>query len=250
MRTPKYHGIIVVPCYNEESRLPFDLWSEIVSNNSEWLWYFVDDGSQDHTAKILERLTLLDNVKILALEVNVGKAEAVRKGMLEAIIEIPTISWVGYIDSDGAFSLKDVSRILNLSTMRGFNSFNAILGSRVKLGGRNINRTIVRHILGRILASLIGVFWKGNPYDMQSGFKLFSNTDQFEQSIEKPFHSKWFIDLEIFIRISNGNFQEIKYWEEPLMFWQEVGNSKLNSFQILRAIQDFLVLAIFYRRSG
>lgn len=250
MNSLSCNGILVIPCYNEVQRFPVDLWRKIISNNSNWGWYFVDDGSGDHTTQILEQLSDFENVRILRLQINVGKAEAVRRGMIEAVSDFPTVAWVGYIDSDGAFSNEDVSRLLKLAHSEDFRSFHAILGSRVKLGGREIKRRIQRHVLGRVLATLIGILWKGSPYDMQSGFKVFVNSKRLQNAIKTPFYSKWFLDLEIFIRISNGDFLEIRYWEEPLMFWQDVENSKLNPSQIFRAVKDFLTIAVFYRRTS
>jgi glycosyltransferase involved in cell wall biosynthesis len=243
----QYEGAMVIPCYNEETRFPYHLWNEIILAKENWQWYFVDDGSTDYTYQVLEALTTHSNVEILHLKQNVGKAEAVRFGMMQAIQNQSSLNWIGYIDSDGAFSNSDISRLLGLVSEEKFKSYQALLGSRVKLAGREIDRDFKRHIAGRILATIIGMAWKGSPYDMQSGFKIFSNSKNFQNTIRKPFHSKWFVDLEILTRLSKGNFFNTQFWEEPLLFWREIGSSKLSFFQLIRLAKDFIYLLLFQR---
>lgn len=55
---------IIVPCYNEEEALPAfyraasDAVKEIEGADCEFI--FIDDGSRDHTADILQRLSAMD----------------------------------------------------------------------------------------------------------------------------------------------------------------------------------------------
>src|SRR6185436_46155 len=76
---------IVIPCYNEAGRLDREAFSRFAScNDVDFL--FVDDGSTDDTRQTLNALTesLPDRIKVLALQRNVGKAEAVHRGLLAA----------------------------------------------------------------------------------------------------------------------------------------------------------------------
>ena len=45
---------------------------------------------------------------------------------------------------------------------------------------------------------------------------------------EKNFKTKWFLDIEIFIKYALLYRKEMKIWEEPLMYWEEIPGSKIN----------------------
>jgi glycosyltransferase involved in cell wall biosynthesis len=94
---------IVVPLYNEEERLQLSYWNTITSR-SNYIFLFVNDGSTDNTLRVLDELRNV-NTRILSLDKNVGKSEAVRAGLNYAINQNGSIiSLVGYLDSDTAFS--------------------------------------------------------------------------------------------------------------------------------------------------
>ena len=74
--------MIVVPCYNEELRLPADQFPRFLCDSQVRL-VFVDDGSRDKTLDRLEsiRKGREDRVFVLRSPANQGKAEAVRTGI-------------------------------------------------------------------------------------------------------------------------------------------------------------------------
>ena len=69
---------LVIPCYNEEQRLDIDEYRKF-SGRMKFL--FVNDGSNDGTLSLLEK-EASGFASVLNLEVNSGKAEAVRHGMM------------------------------------------------------------------------------------------------------------------------------------------------------------------------
>lgn len=76
--------VIVIPCYNEALRFPKkDFIDFIDSLSNEIKICFVNDGSKDSTFEMLKELQekKSDNIEILNLNQNVGKAEAVRSGI-------------------------------------------------------------------------------------------------------------------------------------------------------------------------
>jgi hypothetical protein len=103
----------------------------------------------------------------------------------------------------------------------------AVISSRVSLSGRFIERKRSRHYLGRIIATFLTHKWIDAPYDTQSGFKLFKNSQSFQNSIRKSFSTKWFVDIELLTRIGISNKGKLVIWEEPLNFWRDVNGSKL-----------------------
>ena len=78
----------IIPCYNEEESLPF--FYDEISNILETEGYsyeliFVDDGSTDHTLKILKKLAKMDTrVSFLSFSRNFGKESAMYAGLCHA----------------------------------------------------------------------------------------------------------------------------------------------------------------------
>ncbi len=74
---PVSRTIVVVPCFNEADRLDVEAFVSFGDSAVEFL--FVDDGSTDDTAAVLQRLVEAGGGRfsILTLDQNCGKAEAV-----------------------------------------------------------------------------------------------------------------------------------------------------------------------------
>src|ERR1700746_3035978 len=75
-----YRCSIIVPCFNEESRLRLDLFSGFLQSEQTIHFLFVNDGSRDGTLRLLRQFELEhpERVSVLDKHVNGGKAEAVR----------------------------------------------------------------------------------------------------------------------------------------------------------------------------
>lgn len=221
---------IVVPCFNEESRFDLAYWTEIISNLSHIDWLFVNDGSTDSTSYILSSLSSQTGVKVLENLKNVGKAETIRVGMLELTKSSKHYLLIGYIDSDRAFEIHDLSNITSqaLSLNQENDPDEMFLGSRVKLAGSNITRTLSRHYIGRLVSTFVSYGWKNAPYDTQCGFKLIRVTNFLNEALEFEMKTRWFVDLELIIRMTNIKKSEIKLKEIPLHYWTEVSGSKIN----------------------
>ena len=236
---------IVVPCFNEEARLPIEYWREIINKSIDVNWLFIDDGSHDKTFEILEGLCFGSSAKTLRLGKNVGKGNAIRQGFLRVLEDDPELKVIGYLDSDGAFSLQDVMNLVEkariLENFPGQSMPDALISSRVSLSGRFIERRKSRHYLGRIIATFLTLKWNNAPYDTQSGFKLFKNSKSFQNSIRNSFSTKWFIDIELLTRIGISNEGKLVIWEEPLDFWRDVNGSKLGFTSYPRILVEMFV---------
>jgi glycosyltransferase involved in cell wall biosynthesis len=79
--------VLVVPCYNEQHRLPVDAFRAFTVDGIRVELLFVNDGSTDGTLRLLEKLQHEDpsRFSVLNLARNSGKAEAVRQGILAAL---------------------------------------------------------------------------------------------------------------------------------------------------------------------
>jgi dolichyl-phosphate beta-glucosyltransferase len=230
---------LVIPLFNEENRFSKSYFDKLVSMNIA-NYIFVNDGSSDGTQEILNIFVAgRTRCKVLSLKNNVGKAEALRLGMLLAIED--GFEYVGYLDADGAFDPFDIARLTCLiGESQEMHNFDAIISSRVQLRGRHISRSGSRHYLGRVIATLIGSQWKNSPYDSQSGFKLFRVSPQFKLILEERFRTRWFLDVELLMRLEKDGFANV--WEEPLMYWNDIPGSKINLKQCFRIAYEILLL--------
>jgi glycosyltransferase involved in cell wall biosynthesis len=233
--------VIVVPCFNEEKRFNENYFNKMVSIRDTF-WIFVDDGSTDSTGEILKKFCNKKNTLCLKVNHNIGKSNAIAQGMQYASSKINGISWLGFLDSDGAFEVSDVENIIQMT--RSIKVYNAVYSSRVKMAGRNINRNNSRHIFARLIISFFGLVWKDIPYDTQSGFKLYRYSNNFNLIFLEPFKTKWFFDIELFIRNLKILKSTLNAWEEPVSSWVDIPGSKINYRERIRIIHE--VVYIFY----
>jgi glycosyltransferase involved in cell wall biosynthesis len=235
---------MVVPCYNEEKRLNLEYWNELVKIVGT-KWIFVNDGSSDNTLGLLQRI---EKASVLSLDKNVGKAEAIRLGVLSTCAELnqETLNF-GYIDADGAFAIEDIKRIIDISN-NSKKDFEGIWGARVKLAGRSIIRKDLRHILSRIIITFIGLRIKNLPYDIQTGFKIFKLNEEVMNIFNQKFSTRWFVDLEILLRFNQMNHKVLRVWEEPLNKWDDVSGSKIRGLQLFQILRDILIVIKLSRK--
>lgn len=235
---------MVVPCYNEAGRLSPEAFRSFAEGWRHGRFLFVDDGSTDHTFAVLSKLrsALPESFEILRLPNNAGKAEAVRQGFLHAFRTDP--DHVGFWDSDLATPLDAIPLFESLLQERP--QTEVVLGSRVKLLGRDVRRNTVRHYLGRAFATAVAVISGLGVYDSQCGAKLFRTTGTVRAVFATPFQSRWIFDVEILIRFlklkqprAPLDIQACLY-ELPLPVWHDVPGSRLRPKDFGRALVDLV----------
>ncbi len=226
--------VVVLPCYNEESRLPRQELLEWTRRRPDWLWLLVNDGSSDGTLGVLQQLAeQASNLMVLDLPTNQGKAEAIRQGLLFA----PPCRWYSYLDADFAASPEELERIFD-----GYaeSEYLFILGSRLKRLGGRIERTPLRHYLGRFAATCISLLLRLPTYDTQCGLKLI-HSSLLEELLGGPFLSRWLFDVELLARCRNHLGRKAtltRVLEEPLRAWEEKAGSKLRPRDFLHFPRD------------
>ena len=237
--------VIVIPCFNEESRWSYTYWNLFQKVPSLQI-LFVDDGSADKTSDCISKTLIHFRSsgsqlgEILVLEENKGKANAVRLGLLEVLRKYPGVEKIGFLDSDAAFDVRDISRIVQQKWPLNVNS---IWTSRVKLSGRSILRKNSRHWISRVIATGLGIIDSSLPYDTQCGFKLFQNTSSLREALQDPFRTVWFFDLELYSRITS-----LMIWEEPLNHWADIGGSKLSPKSTISVFRELVIVIKLLRR--
>jgi glycosyltransferase involved in cell wall biosynthesis len=235
--------VIVVPCFNEASRLDLSEFRRFSQAAGGVQLVLVDDGSQDDTLAVLQGLERESPGSFRAhpLPRNCGKAEAVRQGVLSALSQRPM--YVGFWDADLATPLDDALRFRDILDQRP--EITAVIGSRVRMLGRNIDRRLSRHLSGRMFA-LAASWVLGLPvYDTQCGAKLFRVGPEMESVFAWPFCSRWVFDVEILARMICGPWGrpvERMVYEQPLDRWQDVAGSKLRPRDFFRSLVDLVAI--------
>jgi dolichyl-phosphate beta-glucosyltransferase len=219
---------VIVPCYNEASRLEEHAFVRMVASNLVDL-VFVNDGSTDNTGERLGHLCARapQHIRVMTLSTNRGKAEAVRQGLLAAIESGARV--VGYYDADLATPPAELLRLIGI--MRT-SRVEGLLASRVLLLGRTIERSNRRHYLGRVFAAVASLALGVAVYDTQCGAKLFRRTPQLRAALAEPFISRWAFDVELLGRLLAGGADAPGLpinciIEEPLRAWRDIPGSKL-----------------------
>jgi dolichyl-phosphate beta-glucosyltransferase len=228
---------IVVPCYNEGSRLNISAFLAFLETSPHSVC-FVNDGSSDNTLQVINSIksNYPEKVKITELSENSGKAEAVRQGFL-AIMISGEYEFIGYFDADLATPLQEVDFLLSNFTKE----LQVVIGSRVKRLGSEIERYPIRHYLGRVFATMASLTLDLEVYDSQCGAKFFRNGTA-KTLFAKPFESRWFFDLEILYRLKNRNPEDFNniILEVPLRAWHEKGNSRIKPIDVFKAPMELL----------
>lgn len=230
---------IVIPCYNEAYRICPDAFIDYDASDSRVHFIFVNDCSTDHTSAIINKLAkdYPARFSVVHLENNLGKAGAVRQGFLKAFSA--DFEAIGFWDADLATPLAEIEMFIEKLETSGID---IVIGSRVRLLGRPIERRAVRHYLGRIFATVASLVLGETVYDTQCGAKLFRNTKTLKQVFSEPFTVNWIFDIEILARyILQGRIEERSLGEfaseYPLQQWKDVAGSKLKG-------KDFLISAV------
>lgn len=231
--------IIVVPCYNEAERLDADAFVRHVESRPEQTFLLVDDGSRDKTWEVLEALCARNPQQLtcMRLEANRGKAEAVRQGVLRAMRSEPTN--VGYWDADLATPLEAIADFC--SVLAEQSGVNIVMGSRVKLLGRRIDRKPARHYIGRVFATFASLVLHLPVYDTQCGAKLFRVGDVTRGLFDEPLCTSWIFDVELlgrYVQAVGRSGAEASIVEFPLHRWIDVPGSKVRMSDGLRAGSD------------
>ncbi len=239
---------LVIPCFNEVARLARQEIAELVASDDVGV-VLVDDGSDDGTRELMVSIQSAGpGVDVLVLQQNMGKAEAVRRGMNHALTLGAKV--VGYLDADFATPAKDMFRLLNKLEA---NKAKVCLGSRWLHLGAKIDRTAFRHYGGRVFATIASSVLKLNIYDTQCGAKAFCVSEVLVRSLSEPFLSRWAFDVELIGRLLNDASEGVRYTEQdfieiPLQTWRDIRGSKIRIADMLTATFELLLISRALKR--
>lgn len=224
---------VIIPCYNEASRIRLDVFRDFLREQDYIDFCFVNDGSRDNTSEVLryavercpERFLLVDNPD------NRGKAEAVRNGMLH-VASLGRYDLIGFLDADLATPLEDIHLLVEV--MRRQPSVMMTMGARLKRLGANVQRKAYRHYMGRVFATVVSLLFRMPVYDSQCGAKLF-RVSLVPEVFRAPFSSRWLFDVEILLRVRRlyPDYERL-VCEVPLRTWIEQGDSRIRFSHLLK----------------
>jgi glycosyltransferase involved in cell wall biosynthesis len=236
---------IIIPCYNESERILAAEFLTFVTENQNFTLLFVNDGSTDDTLNVLQKLSEQHaQINLLHLSKNVGKAEAVRNGVLHC--KNLNYNYIGYWDADLSTPLSEILRFLTFFDGR----IKFLMGSRLKRLGAVVKRTRYRHFTGRVFATFTSIILDLPVYDSQCGAKIF-DASLIDKLFEQKFITKWLFDVELLARyqLLVGKSSVLSnVLEIPILEWKEVKGSKLNFMALTKVPFELMKINNYYKK--
>ncbi len=223
---------VVIPAYNEGDHLPLlveSLTRVFLRHPTPVVEFIVsDDGSAPEHSERQRGSAQAAQSRFEAegsphrcvyrrAERNGGKGSAIRSGWNQAD---PEAAWLAFLDADGAVSAEEFHRLAVLAA--GSPEADTLVGSRVKMAGRRVERSLLRHLQGRVFATLTELRFHLGFYDTQCGVKLF------RASLLRPLlgilqEDRWLLDVELLALMQRQGARAI---EVPID-WEDPGQSKV-----------------------
>ena len=230
---------IVVPAYNEQKRLKrylpaFLNFPRKVNFPVEVV--FVDDGSLDSTAQIIEEaIKGKENFHLVRLPQNRGKGGAIKEGMLRARGEFRL-----FADADNATPIEQATRLLAEGR-----DYEVVIASRYIKGARILRKQPLLRVLGgRFLNLLSRLVLLPGIADTQCGFKLLS-AEAVKRIFPRTRLENFSFDLEV-LAIAKSLGYRIK--EVPVE-WRDDPHGTVNPVRDgLRFLKDLLRIRISLAR--
>ena len=160
---------VVIPCYNEELRLPRTIEQierYLGARGDRYELILVDDGSADGTRKAMEEAAARNkSIRIVALPVNRGKGRALAEG-----VKVSRGDYVLATDADLSTPIEELPK-LEAAVAAGAG---VAIGSRAIKGSRvELSQPIYRVLMGKAFNIIVQLVLLPGIWDTQCGFKLF-----------------------------------------------------------------------------
>lgn len=221
---------IVIPAYNEESRLPDTLdkvGSFLAAQDYAAEVLIVNNNSSDQTAQIIKDYSSRFPYMKGLFEGQPGKGAAVRCGMLETRGE-----YTFMCDADLSMPIEEISNFLPPRQQ----DIDIIIASREAPGAIRYNEPHFRHLGGRLMNYLIQLLILPGLNDTQCGFKCFSSKAAKDLFSYQTLPG-WSFDIELLF-IARQRGYTIKELPIPWYFHQESKvHAMRDALQILKDIQ-------------
>jgi hypothetical protein len=165
-----HYACIILPVYNEQACIntTFDAVLDYCQSHPDYHFIFVNDGSSDRTAQILEQRIAhaeTDQIQLLSYRDRVGKGHAVKMGMYLA-----NADYVCFLDGDLAYSLDHLDCLVSK-----LEQYDVVIGCRSLMPKGNQGLKLSRKVAGQVFNGLSKQILNLPFVDMQAGLKGFSN---------------------------------------------------------------------------
>lgn len=219
------HYSIVVPAYNEESRLERSIQkihSYLESRLEAFEIIIVDDGSTDSTGEIAkacsEKFAPEQVIRVIQNPENRGKGFSVRRGMLEARGALALLT-----DADLSTPMDEIGKLEEKVVGEGYD---IAIGSRDVPGAEIIrHQPWFRERAGKIFNDFVQALTSLPFRDTQCGFKLF-RMEKCREIFKKQRITRYAFDVEVlFVAQCWG----LKLAEVPVK-WRHAEGSKVHLF--------------------
>ncbi len=228
---------IIIPVYNEETRLPTSLeklYAFLGSQPYTFEVLVVENGSQDRTLMVgREYTSRLPNLRIIHLEKK-GKGLAIRQGIFESNGQFRFIA-----DADFSMPVEEINLFLPPAC-----NVDIAIGSREIPGSVRYNEPLFRHFTGRVFNLLIRLLVLPDLNDTQCGFKCFRG-DVAEEIFRYQTLNGWAFDVEV-LKIARLHGLQIR---EIPVHWTYFPGSKVSILRdSMRMLKDLLIIRRNARR--
>ncbi len=228
------HLSLVIPVFNEERRIESSLQQVLTYLRKQtypWEVLVVDDGSQDSTVDLVEKLSSQAPEISLIREPHRGKGHAVKAGMLAA-----KGAYRFQCDADLSMPIEQVSRFLPPAQR----DYDIAVGSREVAGARRIGEPAHRHLMGRVFNQMVRLMAVGLR-DTQCGFKCYAGSRAHELFRLQRLDGFGF-DVEILFLAHQRNLRVV---EVPID-WYYRRESRVRPLQdTLRMVRELISIRLY-----
>lgn len=211
----------------------------------------VDDGSKadegtrqrqavDEAADMMKRAGSPHGIQYLRAPRNQGKGASIRWGWSQADANT---DWLGFIDADGAVPAREYWR---LASQLPDAQADAVCGSRVKMAGRSVERSLFRHVQGRAFATGVEELFHLGFYDTQCGLKFF-RASLLRPALPQLQEDRWLLDIEVLTLL---NAARARFEEVPIDCHERGGSSLVVGIDPLKMVIRLVKLRSRLRRQN
>ena len=225
---------VVIPCYNEELRLPRTIEqveAYLDAKRTPYELILVDDGSGDGTRKVMEDAAGRHDGVRVANQSHSGKGRALATGVQAAQGDEILVT-----DADLSTPIEELDRLqAALDTGVGI-----AIGSRALRASRvEISQPLYRVLMGKVFNLIVQAVLLPGIWDTQCGFKLF-RADVAHRVFAELVTDGFGYDPEVLYRARK---QGVKIAEVPVV-WRNSAPTKVSAF---RSSLDMLKHVIWLR---